>query len=76
MAVSGGHFSSGGGQKMLKQRARLTSSDSGPVHRVASPLPSVGFPLLHLLNVNSVARSAARGVRPLDNWLCRHYAYH
>ena len=62
MAVSGGYFSSGGRQRMLKQKARLTSNDSGPVHGVASPLPFVGVPLLHLLNVNSVARSAARGV--------------
>ena len=62
-AVSGVHFPSGGRQRMLKQQARLTSNGSGPDHVVASPLPSVGFPLLHLLNLNRVARSAARGVR-------------
>ena len=61
-AVSGGYFSSGGRQRMVKQKARLTSNGSGPDHGVASPLPSVGFPLLHLLNLNNVARSAARGV--------------
>jgi len=66
MAVSGGYFSSGDGQKMLKQKARLTSSDSGPDHGVASPMPFAGVPLLHSLNLNPVARSAARGVRCLE----------
>ena len=41
----------------------LTSSVTGPDDGVASPLPFVGVPLLHLLNLNSVARSGARGVR-------------
>ena len=62
-AVSGGYFSSGGRQRMVKQKARLTSNDSGPVHGVASPMPFVGNPLPPLLNLNRVARSAARGVR-------------
>ena len=62
-AVSGVDFPSGGGQKMLKQKARLTSNGSGPDHGVASPLPFEGIPLLQSLNLNPVARSAARGVR-------------
>ncbi len=41
----------------------LTSYGSGPDHGVASPLPFGGVPLPHLLNLNRVARSAARGVR-------------
>jgi len=41
----------------------LTSSDTGPDDGVASPMPFVGVPLLHSLNLNSVARSGARGVR-------------
>ena len=68
-AVSGVDFPSGGRQRMVKQKARLTSNDSGPDHGVASPLPFVGNPLLHLLNLNSVARSAARGVRRARNTL-------
>ena len=64
-AVSGGYFSSGGRQRMVKQKARLTSNDSGPDHGVASPMPFEGVPLLHSLNLNPVARSAARGVRCL-----------
>ena len=52
---------------LSKLEARLTSNGSGPDQGVASPVPSVGFPLLHLLNLNHVARSAARGVRwPAD----------
>jgi hypothetical protein len=42
----------------------LTSSATGPDDGVASPMPSVGGPMLHLLKSNSVARSGARGVRP------------
>ena len=68
-AVSGGYFSSGGRQRMVKQKARLTSNDSGPDHGVASPLPFVGFPLLHSRNFNHFARSAARGVRRARNTL-------
>jgi hypothetical protein len=41
----------------------LTSSDTGPGDGVASPLPFGGYPLRHSLNLNSVARSGARGVR-------------
>ena len=48
---------------LSKLEARLTSNGSGPDQGVASPVPSVGFQLLHLLNLNHVARSAARGVR-------------
>jgi len=62
-AVSGGYFSSGGRQRMVKQKARLTSNGSGPDHGVASPLPSAGVPLLHSRSLNLFARSAARGVR-------------
>ena len=61
--VSGGYFSSGGRQRMVKQKARLTSNDSGPDGGFAPPMPFVGLPLLYLLNLNHVARSAARGVR-------------
>jgi hypothetical protein len=43
----------------------LTSSATGPADGVASPLPFAGVPLLHLLRLNSVARSGARGVRCL-----------
>ena len=48
---------------LSKLEARLTSSDTGPDDGVASPLPFGGFPLLHLHNLNLVARSGARGVR-------------
>ena len=61
-AVSGVDFPSGGRQRMVKQKARLTSKDSGPDHGVASPMLFVGNPLPHLLNLNRVARSAARRV--------------
>ena len=40
----------------------LTSNGTGPDDGVASPVPFGGVPLHHLLNLNSVARSAARGV--------------
>jgi hypothetical protein len=40
-----------------------TSYVTGPVHGVASPLPFVGVPMLPWLNMNSVARPGARGVR-------------
>jgi len=43
-------------------KRHLTSYGSGPVHGVASPLPFGGVPLLHSINLNGVARSAARGV--------------
>ena len=62
-AVSGVDFPSGGRQRMVKQKARLTSNDSGPAHGVASPLLFVGNPLLHSRSFNHFARSAARGVR-------------
>ena len=68
-AVSGVDFPSGGRQRMVKQKARLTSNDSGPDDGVASPLPSEGVPLLQSLNLNPVARSAARGVRRARNTL-------
>jgi hypothetical protein len=45
----------------------LTSSVTGPDDGVASPLPFGGVPLLHLLKLNSVARSGARGVGRLEN---------
>jgi len=41
----------------------LTSSVTGPDDGVASPMPFGGYPLRHLLKLNSVARSGARGVR-------------
>jgi hypothetical protein len=62
-ALSGVQFPSGDRQKMLKQKARLTSYVTGPDDGVASPMPFVGVPLHHLLNLNSVARPGARGVR-------------
>jgi hypothetical protein len=46
-----------------RTRRFLTSSVTGPADGVASPKPFGGFPLRHLLNLNSVARSGARGVR-------------
>ena len=52
-------------QDEMNNLGRLTSNDSGPDHGVASPMPFGAVPLLHLLNLNSVARSAARGVRRL-----------
>jgi hypothetical protein len=61
-AVSGVDFPSGGRQRMVKQKARLTSNDSGPDDGIASPMLFGGYPLLHSLNLNRVARSAARGV--------------
>jgi hypothetical protein len=48
---------------LLNRLKHLTSSVTGPADGVASPLPFGGFSLLHLLNLNSVARSGARGVR-------------
>ena len=53
---------------VLKTR-QLTSNGSGPDHGVASPMLFVGNPLPHLLNLNRVARSAARGVRRARNIL-------
>jgi hypothetical protein len=50
-----------------KAKWRPTSSVTGPDDGVASPMPFGGFPMLHLLNSNSVARSGARGV----GWLRR-----
>ena len=50
--------------KQLKD-AGLTSSVTGPADGVASPIPSAGVPLLQLLNLNSLARPGARGVRPI-----------
>jgi len=47
------------------QTKRLTSYGSGPDNGVASLMPFGGYPLLHLLKLNLVARSAARGVRLL-----------
>ncbi len=47
----------------------LTSSVTGPADGVASPLPFGGNPLLFLLNLNSVARPGARGVRWLGTIL-------
>jgi len=44
----------------------LTSSVTGPDDGVASPLPFGGFPMLPWLNLNSVARSGARGVSRLS----------
>jgi hypothetical protein len=44
-AVSGVDFPSDGRQRMLKQKARLTSNDSGPVHGVDSPLRFAGVPV-------------------------------
>jgi hypothetical protein len=44
----------------------LTSSATGPDDGVASPLPFAGVSLFHLPNLNSVARSGARGVRLLE----------
>ena len=56
----------------MKDRA-LTSSVTGPDDGVASPRLFVGVPLLLLLNLNLVARSGARGVRPLESGLqARH----
>ena len=46
-----------------KAKASLTSSVTGPVHGVASPMAFEGSPMLHLLSLNLVARSGARGVR-------------
>ena len=46
-AVSGVDFPSDGRQRMLKQKARLTSNGNGPDHGVASPMPFAGVPLLH-----------------------------
>ena len=66
-ALSGVHFPSGDRQRMLKQKARLTSNVTGPDDGVASPMPFGGYPLLHSLNLNSVARPGARGVRKLEN---------
>ena len=43
-------------------KKHLTSYGSGPDDGVASPMLYGGYPLLHLLSLNSVARSAARGV--------------
>jgi hypothetical protein len=43
----------------------LTSSDTGPDDGGASRLPFEGVPLRHSLNLNSAARSGARGVRRL-----------
>jgi hypothetical protein len=43
-----------------------TSSATGPDDGVASPRLFGGDPLLHLLNLISVARSGARGVRCLE----------
>jgi hypothetical protein len=61
---------------LSKLEARLTSSDSGPDDGVASPLPFAGIPLLHLLNLNGVARSAARGVRlAMENKMTRRWLY-
>jgi hypothetical protein len=47
---------------LLNRLKHLTSNVTGPVHGVASPFPFGGYPLLQLLNLNSVARSGARGV--------------
>jgi hypothetical protein len=55
--------------KDQKIRHCLTSNGSGPDHGVASPMLFGGYPLHHLLNLNSVARSAARGVRRARNTL-------
>ena len=43
----------------------LTSSGTGPDDGVASPGLFVGVPLLRSLNLDSVARSVARGVSRL-----------
>ena len=40
----------------------LTRNGTGPDDGVASPLPSGSVPMLIWLNLNSVVRSAARGV--------------
>ncbi len=49
--------------ELSKLEARLTSSVTGPDDGVATPMSFVGVPMHHLLNLNSVARSGARGVR-------------
>ena len=50
---------------LSKLEARLTSSATGPDDGVASPVPFVGVPMLHMSNLNLLARSGARGVRAL-----------
>ena len=54
------------GEKVLFNEVKtslLTSSVTGPDDGVASPLPFGGVPMLPWPNLNSVARSGARGVR-------------
>jgi hypothetical protein len=46
----------------LNRLKHLTSYVTGPDDGVASPGLFGGYPLRHLLNLNSVARSGARGV--------------
>jgi hypothetical protein len=48
-------------------KRHLTSSVTGPDDGVASPMPFGGYPLRHLLNLNSIARPGARGVRRLGS---------
>jgi hypothetical protein len=55
-----------GCSQLKKQRPRLTSSGTGPDEGVAAPMPFGGSPMLHFLNLNSVARSGARGVGLLE----------
>jgi hypothetical protein len=54
----------------MQMTRSLTSSVTGPADGVALPMPFGGYSLRHLLNLNSVARSGARGVR------CRKKARH
>jgi hypothetical protein len=48
---------------LSKLEARLTSSATGPDDGVASPMLFEGIPMLLWLNLKSVARPGARGVR-------------
>jgi hypothetical protein len=56
------------GEKVLfigLKTSLLTSSVTGPDDGVAAPRLFGGYPLLHLLSLNVVARPGARGVRLL-----------
>ncbi len=58
-----------------RTRRFLTSSVTGPDDGVASPRLFVGVPLLHWLNLNSVARPGARGVGLLERLAMRYFCY-
>jgi len=50
---------------LSNRKSRLTSYVTGPDDGVASPVPFGVNPMLHQSNLNTVARSGARGVRPI-----------